>query len=155
MLQKLSLWPASLTCFKCLNSGCVPMTTIRKSHYFQGTRRFYLSYQISCAYITVLCIPCISRVITLYIVICLLILKTKPSDKSLSYGKDFRIVHYAGEVTYEVEGFIYKNKDTLFQDFKRLMYNRWVFLSSNLGLILVYILLKHLLNKIILCRSLC
>lgn len=49
--------------------------------------------------------------------------KLSPSDKSLEFGRDFRVLHYAGEVTYKVTGFIDKNKDTLFQDFKRLMYN--------------------------------
>ncbi|MEE6512006.1 hypothetical protein FKM82_018920 [Ascaphus truei] len=45
------------------------------------------------------------------------------TDKSMEFKRDFRIKHYAGNVTYSVEGFIDKNKDTLFQDFKRLMYN--------------------------------
>ncbi|KAJ6655115.1 hypothetical protein lerEdw1_006019 [Lerista edwardsae] len=49
--------------------------------------------------------------------------KLNPTDKSMEFGQDFRIKHYAGDVTYSVEGFIDKNKDTLFQDFKRLMYN--------------------------------
>ncbi|CAG5889777.1 unnamed protein product [Menidia menidia] len=40
-----------------------------------------------------------------------------------SRKKHFRIRHYAGDVTYSVEGFLDKNKDPLFQDFKRLMYN--------------------------------
>lgn len=44
------------------------------------------------------------------------------SDKTLVHDRDFRIKHYAGDVTYSVENFINKNKDTLFQDFKRLMY---------------------------------
>lgn len=48
--------------------------------------------------------------------------KLNQSDKSLVLGKNFRILHYAGEVTYNVSGFIEKNKDTLFQDFKRLLY---------------------------------
>ncbi|XP_059989809.1 unconventional myosin-Id isoform X6 [Lagenorhynchus albirostris] len=45
------------------------------------------------------------------------------SDKILEFDRDFRIRHYAGDVVYSVIGFIDKNKDTLFQDFKRLMYN--------------------------------
>jgi len=50
--------------------------------------------------------------------------QNNPSEKSLEFGRDFRVLHYAGEVTYCVIGFIDKNKDTLFQDFKRLLYNR-------------------------------
>lgn len=46
-----------------------------------------------------------------------------PSDRSLQHAKDFKIIHYAGEVTYSVDGFMDKNKDTLFQDFKRLMFS--------------------------------
>ncbi|KAL6037560.1 hypothetical protein STEG23_004879 [Scotinomys teguina] len=46
-----------------------------------------------------------------------------PTDKSMEFGRDFRIKHYAGDVTYSVEGFIDKNRDSLFQDFKRLLYN--------------------------------
>ncbi|KAK7830010.1 hypothetical protein U0070_003465 [Myodes glareolus] len=49
--------------------------------------------------------------------------KTCASDKSLEFDRDFRIRHYAGDVVYSAIGFIDKNKDTLFQDFKRLMYN--------------------------------
>uniref|UniRef100_A0A8C5QFT0 Myosin IG n=1 Tax=Leptobrachium leishanense TaxID=445787 RepID=A0A8C5QFT0_9ANUR len=49
--------------------------------------------------------------------------KLSTADKSLAFNRDFRIKHYAGSVTYSVEGFLDKNKDTLFQDFKRLMYN--------------------------------
>ncbi|XP_064647722.1 unconventional myosin-Id-like [Lineus longissimus] len=46
-----------------------------------------------------------------------------PLDKTLVHGRDFRILHYAGDVVYSVEGFIDKNKDLLYQDFKRLLYN--------------------------------
>ncbi|NXX59178.1 MYO1G protein, partial [Scopus umbretta] len=46
-----------------------------------------------------------------------------PTDKTMEFNRDFRIKHYAGDVTYSVEGFLDKNKDTLFQDFKRLLYN--------------------------------
>lgn len=46
------------------------------------------------------------------------------SDKTLAFGEDFQIQHYAGAVTYSVNGCIDKNRDTLFQDLKRLMYNR-------------------------------
>lgn len=49
--------------------------------------------------------------------------KLSPADKSLDFDRDFRIRHYAGVVVYSVVGFIDKNKDTLFQDFKRLLYN--------------------------------
>lgn len=49
--------------------------------------------------------------------------KLLPTDKTLEFNRDFRIRHYAGDVTYSVEGFLDKNKDPLFQDFKRLMYN--------------------------------
>uniref|UniRef100_A0A131XZ66 Putative myosin class ii heavy chain n=1 Tax=Ixodes ricinus TaxID=34613 RepID=A0A131XZ66_IXORI len=46
-----------------------------------------------------------------------------PTDKTLEHHKNFKILHYAGDVTYSIEGFLDKNKDTLFQDFKRLLYN--------------------------------
>ncbi|PIO37248.1 hypothetical protein AB205_0219100, partial [Aquarana catesbeiana] len=49
--------------------------------------------------------------------------KVTPTDKALEFDRDFRIRHYAGDVVYSVVGFIDKNKDTLFQDFKRLLYN--------------------------------
>uniref|UniRef100_A0A674MLD7 Unconventional myosin-Id n=1 Tax=Takifugu rubripes TaxID=31033 RepID=A0A674MLD7_TAKRU len=49
--------------------------------------------------------------------------KLSPTDKSLEFDRDFRLRHYAGDVVYSVVGFIDKNKDTLFQDFKRLLYN--------------------------------
>ncbi|CAL8283133.1 unnamed protein product [Merluccius merluccius] len=49
--------------------------------------------------------------------------KLSPTDKSLEFDRDFRVKHYAGNVVYSVVGFIDKNKDTLFQDFKRLLYN--------------------------------
>ena len=43
--------------------------------------------------------------------------------KSLELHRDFLIRHYAGDVVYNINGFIDKNRDTLFQDFKRLLYN--------------------------------
>ncbi|XP_051968101.1 unconventional myosin-Id-like isoform X2 [Xyrauchen texanus] len=49
--------------------------------------------------------------------------KLSTTDKNLEFDRDFRIRHYAGDVVYSVVGFIDKNKDTLFQDFKRLLYN--------------------------------
>lgn len=44
-------------------------------------------------------------------------------DKELKHKEHFRITHYAGDVVYSIYGFMEKNKDTLFQDFKRLLYN--------------------------------
>ncbi|KAK0418532.1 hypothetical protein QR680_013620 [Steinernema hermaphroditum] len=48
--------------------------------------------------------------------------KLRTSDKSLRFAEHFRITHYAGDVTYSVDGFMDKNKDTLFQDLKRLLF---------------------------------
>lgn len=46
----------------------------------------------------------------------------KPTDKEICHKTQFRIKHYAGDVVYNINGFLDKNKDTLFQDFKRLLY---------------------------------
>lgn len=46
----------------------------------------------------------------------------KPLDKELKHKTQFRIKHYAGDVVYSIDGFLDKNKDTLFQDFKRLLF---------------------------------
>ena len=45
------------------------------------------------------------------------------TDRTMDFKEHFRITHYAGDVTYSVQGFIDKNRDTLFQDLKRLMFN--------------------------------
>lgn len=47
----------------------------------------------------------------------------KPTDKTLKHKVNFRVTHYAGDVTYSIIGFLDKNKDPLFQDFKRLLYH--------------------------------
>lgn len=47
----------------------------------------------------------------------------KPLDKELKHKVEFRIRHYAGDVVYNINGFLDKNRDTLFQDFKRLLFN--------------------------------
>ncbi|PAA56828.1 hypothetical protein BOX15_Mlig020403g1 [Macrostomum lignano] len=49
--------------------------------------------------------------------------KLSPADKAMQHERDFRITHYAGAVVYSVENFLDKNKDTLYQDFKRLLYS--------------------------------
>ncbi|XP_029660963.1 unconventional myosin ID [Formica exsecta] len=46
----------------------------------------------------------------------------KPMDKELEHRTEFKIKHYAGDVVYNINGFLDKNKDTLFQDFKRMLY---------------------------------
>lgn len=48
--------------------------------------------------------------------------KSNPADKDFRIGENFRICHYAGDVTYNITGFLDKNKDLLFQDFKRILY---------------------------------
>ena len=48
---------------------------------------------------------------------------TDLTDKTLAIKTEFRIRHYAGDVTYHIKNFIDKNKDSLFQDFKRLLFN--------------------------------
>ncbi|XP_014215597.1 myosin-IA [Copidosoma floridanum] len=46
----------------------------------------------------------------------------KPTHKDLAHKTQFKIFHYAGDVVYNINGFLDKNKDTLFQDFKRLLF---------------------------------
>lgn len=55
-----------------------------------------------------------------------------PMDKELKHKEEFRIRHYAGDVVYDINGFLDKNKDTLFQDFKRLLYNSSNKIISNM-----------------------
>ncbi len=54
------------------------------------------------------------------------------TNKNLVIGQDFVIKHYAGDVTYNINGFIDKNRDTLFQDFKRLLYRYILFRHQGL-----------------------
>jgi len=35
--------------------------------------------------------------------------------------QEFRLVHYAGDVTYNVRGFLEKNNDLLFRDLREVM----------------------------------
>ncbi|EDQ88552.1 uncharacterized protein MONBRDRAFT_8881 [Monosiga brevicollis MX1] len=48
---------------------------------------------------------------------------TDRNNKQLRLGVDFQLKHFAGDVTYQVPGFLEKNRDTLFQDLKRLLYH--------------------------------
>lgn len=47
----------------------------------------------------------------------------KPFCPPLS--QDFRLVHYAGEVTYSVDGFLDKNNDLLYRDLKEVSTRLW------------------------------
>ncbi|XP_071512839.1 unconventional myosin ID isoform X2 [Panulirus ornatus] len=58
--------------------------------------------------------------------------KLSPMDKELKHVEEFRIKHYAGDVVYCIKGYLEKNKDTLFQDFKRLMYSSSDSVISNM-----------------------
>lgn len=49
--------------------------------------------------------------------------QTKKADKTLERDQVFRIHHFAGEVVYTVKGFLDKNRDTLFQDIKALLFS--------------------------------
>ncbi|XP_012557219.1 unconventional myosin-Id isoform X1 [Hydra vulgaris] len=49
--------------------------------------------------------------------------QTDTADKTLMHNRDFQIQHYAGDVKYSVDSFLDKNKDDLYQDFKRMLYN--------------------------------
>ncbi|XKL60916.1 hypothetical protein PGB90_007973 [Kerria lacca] len=56
----------------------------------------------------------------------------KPLDKQMVHKTEFRIKHYAGDVVYNINGFLDKNRDTLFQDFKRLLYSSHAPVISNM-----------------------
>jgi myosin-1 len=49
--------------------------------------------------------------------------QTRKADKGLERDRVFRIHHFAGDVVYAVDGFLDKNRDTLFQDIKSLLFN--------------------------------
>ena len=62
-----------------------------------------------------------------------------------------QVKHYAGDVIYNISGFIEKNRDTLFQDFKRLLFN-----SKNPVIIMttmmMIIMMMMMMMMILFCR---
>ena len=87
---------------------------------------FIMHYIIQC----ILCIISYSVYNALYHTVCIMhyiiLSQVNPSNKELQRDEQFLIKHYAGNVTYTITAFIDKNKDPVFQDFKRLLYNRLV-----------------------------
>ena len=67
--------------------------------------------------------PCLS--LSLSLPLSFLFPQVNPANKELQRDEQFLIKHYAGDVTYTISCFIDKNKDPVFQDFKRLLYNRF------------------------------
>ncbi len=45
--------------------------------------------------------------------------KAGPQDRSLP-DASFKLIHYAGEVVYAIDGFLDKNTDTLFKDLSQV-----------------------------------
>ena len=72
----------------------------------------------------------------------LTIIVTTTRMKNDSYDQ---VKHYAGDVIYNISGFIEKNRDTLFQDFKRLLFN-----SKNPVIIMTMLLLLMMMMMVIL-----
>ena len=73
----------------------------------------------------------------------LTIMVTSTRTKNDSYDQ---VKHYAGDVIYNISGFIEKNRDTLFQDFKRLLFNskNAVIIMTNMMMIIMMMMVMIL-----------
>lgn len=56
-----------------------------------------------------------------YVRIFIRLLLCKFYSLNVNVFQEFRLIHYAGDVTYNVRGFLEKNNDLLFRDLREVM----------------------------------
>lgn len=64
--------------------------------------------------------------------------KADPKLKKTITREEFRLIHYAGEVTYNVKGFLEKNNDLLYRDVKEAMIASTNAISSAVSIMCFY-----------------
>ncbi len=58
--------------------------------------------------------------------------------------QEFRLLHYAGEVTYNVKGFLEKNNDLLYRDLKDAMISSSNLITKDVRIYFVFSIPRHL-----------